>query len=153
MGLDLKDTLKNIMVVMMLPIICFTILAAMNLIMDFFKARLPLALTHLGSGTLKADGSEQVLFEYVENVPFTIMGYVNLKNMADGDVTVLRSYVKLAVDDEYSLYASETYYNKQSQPLVHIKKLPALRGFKITFQQEGGEFKYYPFEFYRGNVG
>jgi hypothetical protein len=148
----LDTSLRSLMAMLMIPLILYMMLVVINLIMEFLKTRL-LTMVHLGSGTLKADGSEQVLFEYVRNEPFTIMGYVNLKNMTDGDVTTINSYVKLAVDDEYTLYASQTYRNKQKQPLLYIQKLPALRGFKITLKQEKGEYKYYPFEFYMGVVG
>jgi len=49
---------------------------------------------------MKADGSEQILFEYVRNEPFTLSGYVNLKNMEDGDKVTIREYIKMAIDDD-----------------------------------------------------
>jgi hypothetical protein len=119
----------------------------------WFLERQKLTLTHLGSGTFKTSPTEEPIFEYTRNEPFTFTGYVNLKNMEDGDEIIIRQYVKLAVDDEYALYAEEPYYGKQKEPLVNIKKLPVLRGVKVTIQQTRGEPKYVPFEFYAGRVG
>jgi len=115
------------------------------------KARIQ--MTHLGSGNFKASSSEEIVFEYMRNEPFTISGYINLKNMDDGDEVWIRQYVKLAVDDEYSLYAEEEYQGKQKEPLIHIEKLPAMRGIKVTIQQTKGEPKYFPWEFYGGVAG
>jgi hypothetical protein len=122
-------------------------------ILIWFLERQKLTLTHLGSGTFKTSPTEEPIFEYTRNEPFTFTGYVNLKNMMDGDEIIIRQYVKLAVDDEYTLYAEEPYYGKQREPLVNIGKLPVLRGVKVTIQQTSGEPKYVPFEFYAGRVG
>ena len=112
-----------------------------------------LTLTHLGSGTLKTGPTEEIIFEYSRAEPFTISGYVNLRNMEEGDTMILRAYVKLAVDGEYVLYAEQKYVGKQEQPLVRIRKLPAMRGVKITLRQTSGDPKYVPWEFYGGFVG
>ena len=102
---------------------------------------------------MKADGSEQILFEYVRNEPFTLSGYVNLKNMEDGDKVTIREYIKMAIDDDFHLYEEATYVNKQEKPIIYIRKLPALRGIRITLQQTEGIFKYFPFEFFMGVTG
>lgn len=112
-----------------------------------------LTLTHLGSGNFKASPTEETVFEYTKTEPFTITGYINLKNMAEGDITIIREYIKLAIDDEYTLYAEEEYRGKQKEPIINIEKLPAMKGVKITIQQTAGEMKYYPWEFYSGVVG
>ena len=119
----------------------------------YLLERSRLALTHLGSGTFKTSPTEETIFEYTRTEPFTISGYVNLKNMEEGDAIILREYVKLTVDDEYALYAEETYIGTQEQPLVKIKKLPAMRGVKVTIQQTSGTPKYVPWEFYGGFAG
>jgi len=107
-----------------------------------------LTLTHLGSGNFKASPTEETVFEYTKTEPFTITGYINLKNMTENDITIIREYIKLDIDDEYTLYAEEEYREKQKEPMINIEKLPAMKGVKITIQQTGGELKYYPWEFY-----
>jgi hypothetical protein len=122
-------------------------------VLAWFLERQKLTLTHLGSGTFMTSSTEEPIFEYTRTEPFTLTGYVNLKNMEDGDTIYLRQYVKLAIDDEYTLYAEEEYRDKQKEPLINIEKLPAIRGIKVTVQQVSGTYKYLPWEFYGGRVG
>jgi len=133
--------------------IILVIVAFIIQIITVFLEKGKLTLTHLGSGTLKTGPTEEIIFEYSRTEPFTLSGYINLRNMEEGDTMVLREYVKLAVDEEYVLYAEQTYVGKQEQPLVRIRKLPAMRGVKITLRQTSGTPKYVPWEFYAGFVG
>ena len=133
--------------------IILVIVAFIIQIITFFLEKGKLTLTHLGSGTLKTGPTEEIIFEYSRTEPFTLSGYINLRNMEEGDTMVLREYVKLAVDEEYVLYAEQTYVGKQEQPLIRIRKLPAMRGVKITLRQTSGTPKYVPWEFYAGFVG
>jgi len=133
--------------------IILVVVAFIIQIITFFLEKGKLTLTHLGSGTLKTGPTEEIIFEYSRTEPFTLSGYINLRNMEEGDTMVLREYVKLAVDEEYVLYAEQTYVGKQEQPLVRIRKLPAMRGVKITLRQTSGTPKYVPWEFYAGFVG
>jgi len=109
-----------------------------------------LRLVHLGSGKMVADGTEQIVFEFVCQEPFVIDGYVNLKEMEAGDVIVIREYVKLAVDKEYGLYDDETYSGAQERPMVYVRPKPSIYGAKITLQQTAGVFKSFEWEFYKG---
>jgi hypothetical protein len=122
-------------------------------VLVWFLERQKLTLTHLGSGSFMTSSTEEPIFEYTRTEPFTFTGYVNLKNMEDGDTIYLRQYVKLAIDSDYTLYAEEEYRDKQKEPLINIEKLPVLKAVKITVQQVSGSFKYLPFEFYAGRVG
>ena len=117
-------------------------------ILIWFLERQKLTLTHLGSGTFKTSSTEEPIFEYTRNEPFTFSGYVNLKNMEDGDEIIVRQYVKLAVDEDYTLYFEEPMHGKQKEPLYHIEKLPALKAIKVTIQQTKGTPKYIPWEFF-----
>jgi len=117
-------------------------------VISYILEKTHLTLTHLGSGTLKTGPTEEIIFEFARAEPFTISGYVNLRNMEEGDIMVLKVYVKLAVDGEYVLYAEQTYVGKQEQPLVRIRELPAMKGVKITLRQTSGTPKYVPWEFY-----
>ena len=133
--------------------IILVVVAFIIQIITFFLEKGKLTLTHLGSGTFKTSPTEEIIFEYSRTEPFTISGYVNLKNMEEGDTIILREYVKLMVDEEYALYAEQMYVGKQEQPLVRVRKLPAIKGVKITIQQTSGAPKYVPWEFYGGFAG
>jgi len=110
-----------------------------------------LQLQHLGSGKMLADGSEQILFEFVCITPFKIEGYVNLKNMADGDTVKIGEFIRLGINDkEYALYDDHDYKDKQAKPMVYVKPKPSIYGAKITLQQLAGLFKVFEWEFYKG---
>jgi len=133
--------------------LAITLVGVIVAFLVWFMERQKLTLTHLGSGSFMTSPTEEPIFEYTRTEPFTFTGYVNLKNMEDGDTAYLREYVKLAIDEDYTLYAEEEYRDKQKEPLINIEKLPVLKGIKITVQQVSGAFKYLPFEFYAGRVG
>jgi hypothetical protein len=133
--------------------LAITLVGIIIAVLTWFLERQKLTLTHLGSGSFMTSSTEEPIFEYTRTEPFTFTGYVNLKNMEDGDTIYLRQYVKLAIDEDYTLYAEEEYRDKQKEPLINIKKLPVLKAVKITVQQVSGSFKYLPWEFYAGRVG
>jgi hypothetical protein len=133
--------------------LAITLVGIIIAVLTWFLERQKLTLTHLGSGTFMTSSTEEPIFEYTRTEPFTFTGYVNLKNMEDGDTIYLRQYVKLAIDEDYTLYAEEEYRDKQKEPLINIEKLPVLKAVKITVQQISGSFKYLPWEFYAGRVG
>jgi hypothetical protein len=114
----------------------------------WFLERQKLTLTHLGSGSFMTSSTEEPIFEYIRAEPFTFSGYVNMKNLEDGDEIIIREYVKLGVDEDYTLYFEEPIHNKQKEPLYHIEKLPALKAIKVTIQQTKGTPKYVPWEFF-----
>jgi hypothetical protein len=111
-----------------------------------------LKLQPIASGILKATGGEDVVLEYTDSKPFKIQGWINLKNMAAGDVVIITQSFTLQNDTEPSIFARRTYKDAQSQPLVHITPREILKSVKITLQQTGGTLKQYPFEFYIGRT-
>jgi hypothetical protein len=111
-----------------------------------------LKLKPLKSGVLTATGGEDVVLEYTDSEPFKIQGWINLKNMAAGDVVVVTQSFTLQSDTEPSIFARRTYKDVQSQPLIHITPREILKSVKITLQQTGGTLKQYPFEFYIGRT-
>ncbi|MEM2587948.1 MAG: hypothetical protein QXV23_06575 [Candidatus Bathyarchaeia archaeon] len=140
----------NITVIAVVVVIITIIIDAIQRILTGTRA---LTLTHLGSGNFKASSEERTVFEFMRDEPFTLSGYINLKNMVDGDTVVIREYIKTALDVDYTLYHEETYYGKQTTPILYISKRPAMKGIKITIQQTSGEPKYFQWEFYGGIVG
>jgi hypothetical protein len=79
--------------------------------------------------------------------------YTSWKRLLHDKLHGRAKYVKLAIDEDYTLYAEEEYRDEQKEPLINIEKLPVLKAVKITVQQISGSFKYLPWEFYAGRVG
>jgi len=119
----------------------------------FIKPPVPVALklTHLGSGTIMTDGTEQLVFRYSRVEPFRFSGYINLSPMNTGDRIIIREYVKIKhVEEDFVLYKKEEYKDKQEEPMVYITPKDALFGIKVTIQQVAGVFHKYDWEFYAG---
>jgi hypothetical protein len=111
-----------------------------------------LKLKPLKSGVLTATGGEDVVLEYADSEPFKIQGWINLKNMAAGDVVVITQRFTLQSDTEPSIFAMRTYKDAQSQPLIHITPREVLKGVKVTIQQTSGTLKSFAYEFYVGKA-
>lgn len=100
-----------------------------------------------GIGTLTADGNEQDVAE--ATVLGTLEGWIDLANMEVGDTVVIKEYAKLKTGGTYRLYDSATYTNVQAKPALHIVKLPAKYGVKVTLQQTGGVNRNYDYNFFK----
>jgi hypothetical protein len=100
-------------------------------------------------GTITADGTEQTLTEQTGTLEFQLDGYVDLTNMASGDVVVIREYMKIKSTGDYVKYAEETYSDAQSIPLLHILTKPSRYGLKITLQQTAGTYKSFDYQFFK----
>jgi hypothetical protein len=111
-----------------------------------------LKLKPLKSGVLTATGGEDVVLEYADSEPFKIQGWINLKNMAAGDVVAVTESFTLQNDTQPSIFAMRTYKDAQSQPLIHITPREILKGVKVTIQQTSGTLKSFPYEFYVGKA-
>jgi len=109
----------------------------------------PALISIVKKDTIVANGTEQVLIEYVGRIS-TISGYVDLSNMEDGDTVIIRSYVKIKEDKDYVLYRPETFINKQLEPALHL--LPRVTGvaMKVTLQQTTGTYKSFDYLFVKG---
>ena len=105
-------------------------------------------LTHLGSGTMTADGSEQRVFALDRSEPFRIEGYIDLSNMKTGDEVIIRQYIKIKPDGELKKYWEEKYNGIQANPIVYITPKPSIYGILITLQQTSGTYISYDWEFY-----
>jgi hypothetical protein len=96
---------------------------------------------------ITANGEEQTILEYVGSG--TISGYIDLKNMDVGDTVVIRQYMKLAPDGEYSKYAEETYRDRQEKPLIYITPKSVDVAIKVTIQQTSGIYRSFDYRFVR----
>ena len=103
----------------------------------------------IAKGTVLMDGSEQTILEYTGAIS-TIQGYIDLSNMDEEDVLVLRIYVKIRPDGDYVPYYTETFTGKQEPPALYV--LPRLSGygFKLTLQQTSGFYKNFDYIFTKG---
>ena len=106
------------------------------------------ALEEYSVGTLTADGTEQTVVETSALVPFTIEGYIDLANMDAGDTVIIREYIKLKSGGTYRLYESATYTDTQTKPALHVVKLPAKYGIKVTLEQTAGVNRDYDYNFF-----
>jgi len=126
-------------------------LAALLSIIKETRARVEaLKLTHLGDGAFKADGSEQIVFEYERAGPFRISGQMDLQEMEEGDVVLVRQYFKIRREEPYKLFLPWEYRGKQEYPVKRITPKEAMYGFRITLQQTAGLFKTFRWIFYAG---
>jgi hypothetical protein len=109
----------------------------------------PALISVVAKGTLTADGTEQALLEYSGRIS-TIAGYVDLGNMEEGDVVVIRIYVRVTEDSDFRLYRSETFEGRQVEGALYV--LPRLSGLamRVTLQQTAGTFKTFGYLFVKG---
>ncbi len=97
-----------------------------------------------GTGTLTADGTEQILRAYVGLGKLHC--YIDLTNMVSGNSVTIRQYMTIKTAGSYRLYAQETYTDVQTLPLLHITMKPGKFGVKVTLQQAAVVYKTYDWE-------
>ena len=99
------------------------------------------------SGTLTADGTEQTLGDLTGNKYYS--AHINLVNMASGDTTVVKLYVKVLSTGSAGLYSSQTYYDAQTNKLVFIPPQPSTQEWKLTLTQTAGTNRDYDWVIYK----
>jgi len=105
-----------------------------------------LAAKHpLAQGTLKANGSEQTVVEFVG--VGKVCGSIDLQEMKGGDEVVIRQYVKLKEDGSYKKYWEETYKDVQALPAIYFTPKTTNIGIKITLQQTKGILRNFDYNF------
>lgn len=104
-------------------------------------------LSQLKQGSLLANGLEQILLEFMD--VGRVLGYVDLGNMVNGDIVIIRQYMKIVDDGNYREYANSTYSDIQVSPLLYINPRETDVAIKITLQQTAGTFKNFPHNFMR----
>jgi len=101
----------------------------------------------LAQGTLKADGSEQTMAEFVG--VGKVYGSVDLQEMQAGDTVVLRQYLKLKNGGAYKKYGEETYTGAQALPVIYFPEKATDTALKISLQQTVGILKSFDYSFMR----
>jgi hypothetical protein len=100
-------------------------------------------------GDLTADGTEQTLWDVTTNKWFS--GWIDLENMASGDTTVIKTYVKVRSTGvaTLSLWSVDTYVDAQTnKPIVFVAPMPSDIEFKVTLTQSAGTNRVYPWKVY-----
>lgn len=105
-------------------------------------------LKSMGAETVLLTGMEELICEQPGGTPSQISGYVDLRNLAHGDVVVIRFYVKVKAAGAWGLCYEESYSNSSSPPIVHIAKRPENHGLKVSIQQTAGPPKIIDYEFF-----
>jgi hypothetical protein len=104
-------------------------------------------VTLSSSGTQTATiNTEHTLYNPTTSKFFT--GYVDLTNMATGDITEIRIYVIVKSAGSYIQYYKATYTDNQSDDLVYLPTLPSDIGWKLTLKQTTGTGRAYDWRVY-----
>jgi len=96
-----------------------------------------------GFGTLTATGSEQTIREITRLGK--VQGYIDFTNMASGDTTTIRTYMKIKSGGSYIKQGQRVLSDAQSPAnLMYIFEFPTpTYGFKITLEQSAGTNRTY----------
>ncbi len=101
-----------------------------------------------GAKTVPLTNAEQVVCEQLGENPSQVSGYVDLRNLAQGDAVVIRFYIKVKENGVWGLCYEESYSDSLSPPIVHVTKRPENHGLKVTIQQTTGSPKIIDYEFF-----
>ena len=107
----------------------------------------PVLLQEFKVDTLTADGTEQTVIESTSIGE--IEGWIDLANMASGDTVIIKVYAKMKSGGTYRRYDSTTYSDAQTNPAIHLIKLSAEYGFKVTLQQTAGSYRTFDYNFFK----
>jgi len=97
------------------------------------------------SGTILANGTEQVVVEYVG--VGRLMGYIDMQNLGSGEEVVIRQYMKLKPDGDYKKYEEEVYTGPLDPPVVYVTPKESDFGIKVTLQQISGTYRSFDYNF------
>jgi len=102
-----------------------------------------------GSITPQSLNAETTIIEVADQAePNIVEGYLDLSNLQDGDVLVVKEYIN--VDGEnLKLYAQATYEGVQAEPIIHFHSKTFQEGYKITITQTSGTLRSIPYWFLR----
>src|ERR1051326_6372573 len=100
------------------------------------------------SGTLTADGTEQDMADLTANKYYS--AHVDLQNMADGDTTTLRLYIKVLSTSTAALYWTETYIDTQTGiKVIFVPPQPSTQEWHLTLEQSAGTNRDYDWAVYK----
>lgn len=74
--------------------------------------------------------------------------YIDLTNMASGDITEIRVSIIVKAAGSHILYYLGTYNGAQTNPLIYIAPLPSDISWKLTLKQTAGTGRNYDYRVY-----
>jgi len=113
-------------------------------IATLFSAINALGMTFLSASEITPGNNETVALEVLQSddpkYEFQkIEAYTDLSPMQAGDTVVIKEYVAiLATPLTYRLYATHTYSDAQTEPLVHYTPKQTHAAWRVTLQQTAG---------------
>jgi hypothetical protein len=117
-------------------------------LLDIFNIVNALLLDAETGGTLTADGTEQTV--YINNAPSGVfeplIANIDCTNMAAGDVTVLRTYYRIASGGNLIKKDEVTLNGAQDPALKNIILEPNRYGIQVTLEQTAGTNRDYDWE-------
>jgi len=102
-----------------------------------------MALASVDSGTQTATLDTEHTLSTKTADGFYVLG-VDLGNMANGDITVLRIYTKMGSGESSTLAYEATYAHVQATPNVYSIPVPVTDEVKCTLEQTDGTGRDYP---------
>lgn len=94
------------------------------------------------SGTLTADGSEQTLSTVA--APRTLICAIDLTNLADGDVVVVRAYRKVLSGGGHLMLWEEYIAGAVLDPCLLSAAMPSPHSGYFTLMQVAGTYRQFP---------
>lgn len=107
-----------------------------------------------GTLTLSALNTETTVVEFSASNTYITEGYIDLGNMASGDVVVVTEYI--AVDGVTPrVFVRYTFSDAQDQPVIrfHAKTFTSIMKHKITINQTAGTLRSFPYGFVQEVMG
>lgn len=107
------------------------------------------AFEAITESSILMDGTEKTLIEKTDTLQCYLEGDVDLTPMVAGNVVVIKEYMKIKSGGAYVLYATQTFNDVQTVPLVHIITKANKRSIKVTATQTDATYKTIDSAFYR----
>lgn len=99
------------------------------------------------SGTkLAVIGTEHTLFSSTASRRYD--GWIDLANMASGDTTEIRVYVKIKSGGSFRQHAVSSFVNAQTDTALYIIPFPSDVEYKLTLKQTAGTGRNYDWRVY-----
>jgi len=111
---------------------------------DYLRAIDPAEGVHVPT----ALGTEEDVYVSELGVPHYIEGYIDLQQMAAGDVVVIAQDMSLVTPVDYKRYHAEEYSGVQTYPQLFIRTKPARYGIRIRLNQTAGVIRSFPYQFF-----
>ena len=108
-----------------------------------------MARTLMGSGTqASVIGTEHTLYDLTTNEGQVVDGLVDLGNMASGDTTEIRLYMKVRSAGTLRQIYYKSYSGAQSSPIIYVPSITQAKEWRLTLKQTAGVSRNYDWAVY-----